>query len=136
MKNTIKDMFSKLYDIEPSTGLYSRINERISHFQTIQARRRVVIYGITGIFGFIALVPALQYVSAQMMNSGLYDYLSLFISDSSYLFNNWRIALLSVAESLPVMGIVLTLTASLISTYSIKKAMPYIRSSNLLLAKI
>ncbi len=127
---TYRQTFDHLYHNKPSAELVGRIDSRIERSKTAQAGRRAFAFGIFALGALAALVTVVQYVGAQAANSGLYDYLSLLVSDSGYVINNWKTAGLSIIESLPMIGITLTIATLLISVYAFKKSAGYIRLSH------
>ncbi len=126
-KKLYKQTLGLIYTLEPSVGLRDRIDFRIEQARSIQAKRNAVSYGVLTTIAIVALVPVIKYLTIQATSSGLYNYLSLFVSDSSYMFDNWKIATLSITESIPIIGVALTLGTLLISLYSLKKSLAYIR---------
>lgn len=136
MKTSYRNTFEQIYTREPSTDLSERINQRITHARSVRAQRKAYAYGGSFLITLVALIPMIQYLSAEAVKSGLYSYMSLFISDSSYMFSNIKISMLSIFESIPMTSVVLTLVIILLTTYSLKKSLVYIKTSNLSLAKI
>lgn len=137
MKTSYKNTFDQAYSLEPSPRIIDRINVRIEHATNVRAQRKAFAYGLFAIGALITLVLTLQYSSTQATHSGFYEYISLFASDSTYMLNNWKTTLITVAESLPMMGIVLTLGTLLISVYAFKKSATYAKESHFhLLARI
>lgn len=134
MKTSYKQKFDQLYSLEPSQRIIDNVNVRIEHARILYVKRRAYAYSGLTIIALVALVPMIQYASTQATNSGLYSYISLFISDGSYMLSNFRISILSILESLPIMSTSFTLAIVLIATYAFKKSSAYIKTSRLLIA--
>jgi hypothetical protein len=103
----------------------------VAHAQIVRAQHRAYGYASVAIVALVALVPAFQYAHGQATSSGLYDYLSLFISDSAYVFSNLKTSLFSIMESVPVGGAVLVLMALFAAAYTATKARSFLRMARL-----
>jgi hypothetical protein len=132
MKQSYKQVFEQIYTEEPSRDLARRITARIEHTKAIRVRRKAYAFGALSLAAIVSLVPALQYTSSQATNSGLYEYLSLFATDSNYVLSNLKTTLLTILESMPMMATALTLAILLIATYAFKKSRLYIYTSHAL----
>ena len=73
------------------------------------ARLKLGIFSFISLFSLIGLVPALKILLNDLTQSGIYEYLSLISSSGNSIFYYWKEFLLSIAESLPTMSIVLSL---------------------------
>lgn len=67
-------------------------------------------------------VPIISHIFTSFTQSGFYNYLSIIFSDSDVALVYWKEILISLAESLPVIGIVGLLTVTAIFVWSILKA--------------
>ncbi len=126
MKNSYKNTLGKIYSEQPSKVLFTHINDRIAHTKVIRARIRAGAYGLLSLASAVCLVPLVKYAATEAAHSGLYDYLSLLVSDTSYFFQNWKLTIASIAESLPVAGIMLTLGILTLAIYAFKKSSVYV----------
>ncbi len=123
-----KHTLDHVYSREPSATIVHAVYARIQEAQRIRAQRKAYGYGALTLLALIGLVPMVQYASMQASDSGLYSYISLFISDGRYMLNNFNISMLSILESLPMMSTALTLAILLVAAYAFKKSSVYIRT--------
>jgi hypothetical protein len=86
--------------------------------------------GITSLGG---LVPAFKILSNDLAQSGFFEYLSLAFSDSGLILSIWREFVFSLAESLPILSIIFTLSLIFIFFLSLKYMMKQIFGNQLLL---
>lgn len=128
MKHSYKTTFDALWVQAPSADLAQRIETEILRIEAGRARRKAYSFAVLTIVALAAFVPALQYALGQTSQSGLYEYMSLFVSDSGYVFAHMREVMMTIVESVPLTGIVLTLAALLITAYAAEKSASYIRS--------
>lgn len=131
MKQSCKNVFDRVYAKEPSSGLAARIEAYISAEVALRAQRKAYGFAIISGAALVAVIPAVYYVFGQVTQSGLYEYMSLFISDSAYAVNNLGEVGLSIIESVPVLGISYVLASLLIALYAARRAAVYIRSSRI-----
>ena len=132
MKNTYKDYLNSSFPVlKPSPELFERITARIEHSKKIRARLFLIMHGILTAGSLLALVFVAEYGHAQALNSGLYDYLSLILSDNAYLVANWKSGILSIIESIPLMWSILTVGTLLIAVNSFKRGMQQVKLSHL-----
>jgi hypothetical protein len=68
----------------------------------------------------IGLVPAFQMLISDLAHSGFYEYFSLIFSDGGSMLAYWKELSLSLAQSIPVMSIVLTLSLFFVCFLSLK----------------
>ena len=87
----------------------------------MKARIAASLYGFAGLCGIVLIVPAFQYMAIGASQSGFLDYVSLATSDWANLAGSWKLLLMSLAESVPIVGSVLVLSALFVLVYSIKK---------------
>jgi hypothetical protein len=90
------------------------------------ARIKLWVFSTTGLFSLIELAPALKMLFNDFAQSGFYDYFSLLFSSNGSLITFWKDFLLLLAESLPVVSIVLSLTLIFVFFLSLKYAMKQI----------
>jgi hypothetical protein len=86
-----------------------------------RAKQRFVIFTISSIVSFGAFLFTLQYAVTEFAKSEFTQYFSLIFSDSQSVFVYWKEFSLVLAESLPVMSILLLLSISLVMVYFLKK---------------
>jgi hypothetical protein len=90
MKHSYKTTFDALYAHRPSADLADRIETRILKIEAQRSRRKAYSFGALALVALVALVPAIQYAFSQIAQSGFYEYVSLFVSDSGYVFTHLR----------------------------------------------
>lgn len=129
MKHSYKTTFDALYAQRPSDDLADRIETRILKIEAQRSRRKAYSFGALALVALVALVPAIQYAFSQIAQSGFYEYVSLFVSDSGYVFTHLREVMMTIIESMPLTGITFTLAALLVTTYALRKSALYITSS-------
>ena len=91
------------------------------------------IFTLAGITSLVGLVPAFRILGSDLAQSGFYEYLSLAFSDSGLILSAWREFMFSLAESLPVLSVIFTLSLVFIFFLSLKYAMKQIFRNQLLL---
>lgn len=96
---------------EPS----SELPERVIRAVTLAARRRAFlrIWGMLPVFLLSAFGAffATQYTLSELSQSGFSSYLALLVSDGTALFAYWKELGITLAESLPLVGVTAFLAA-------------------------
>ncbi len=108
MRKDYEKLFTRLEPPEPPAGLFDRIILAIKREQELRNTKRLA-------FGFLALLIvslaaapfSWSFFSGQIAESGVLQFMSIAISDFGVFFSLWPEAVMAVAESLPVMGIVI-----------------------------
>jgi hypothetical protein len=77
-------------------------------------------FSLTFLASLIGLISTWKLLSSDLAQSGLYEYFSLVFSSGSSIFSYWKELALSIAESLPTMSIILSLSLILVSFTSLK----------------
>ena len=119
MEQELKNTFRSIkYEIK------SDLSENI--WQTIVLRNKRITriklwaFSTTGLLSLIGLAPVLKMLSNDFIQSGFYDYFSLLFSSNGSLITYWKDFLLLLAESLPIMSIILSLTLIFIFFLSLR----------------
>ncbi len=86
-----------------------------------------------GFVSIIGLIPAIKILLTDLSQSGFYEYLSLAFSDSGLILSIWREFIFSLAESLPILSVIFTLSLIFIFFLSLKYLMKQIIKNQLLL---
>lgn len=73
-------------------------------------RLKLWAFSFVGLTSLVGLIPAWRILSSDLAQSGFYEYLSLIFSSGNSFFSYWKEFLFSVAESLPTMSIILSLS--------------------------
>ena len=101
------------YNFEPPERLYGNILARIEREKIRAARIRFALLGTTALASVVALIPAYQYAASEFSQSGFSQYLSIVFSDSGIAVVYWKEFALTLAESAPVFGAAVLLSAIL-----------------------
>jgi len=107
MTKDLKKLFQNITQIEPPHELYERILARIRRIALV----KFVIFLASTLASSVILVFSFQYAAQEFYVSGFSQYLSLIISDGDSLITYWEDLLISLAESLPILGMTLLLTS-------------------------
>ncbi|MDD5431031.1 MAG: hypothetical protein PHP03_02290 [Candidatus Pacebacteria bacterium] len=120
MEKNCEKLFNNLNQEEPPKELYCGILARIQFERRRAARIRLVFFAGTALASIFGLIPALQYFIGELNSSGFHHYISLIFSDGGILISYWKEFILSLAESLPILGITAILSLVFIFLESIK----------------
>ena len=90
------------------------------------ARVKLWLFSVIGVFSLMGLVPVLKILSSDLTQSGFYEYFSLAFSSSGSIIAYWRDFVSLLAESLPIVSIISSLTLIFIFFLSLKYAMKQI----------
>jgi hypothetical protein len=101
MEKNYKQLFEGLRAFEPPKNLHANILAHINMARVRAARIKAVLFGLTTLLSFIALIPAFTYLAQQFQQSGFHQYLSLIFSDGSVVLSYWQDYALSIVESIP-----------------------------------
>ncbi|MFA6552135.1 MAG: hypothetical protein WCT19_01385 [Candidatus Paceibacterota bacterium] len=112
--------FVKMSQINPPENLAEKIVLCINLKKKQVAKTRLAFGGIFALFSFGAIIPVSQYVFSGFMNSGFFQYFSLFFSDIGSMMPMWKNFALSMAESLPAFELMAFLLVVLILMASIR----------------
>ncbi len=105
----LRQAFHKTASLEPSSGLERRILLAISAEAARQARRRLFLsyaglIGSLGVFAYAAMTSGVHFV-----RSDFWHLLSLLFSDLGAVLGFWQDFLLSLAETFPVVPLIILL---------------------------
>jgi hypothetical protein len=106
--------------IEPSKELLEKILKRIHHEERILVLRRVILFSITLIASAVGFIPAFKMLSADLAQSGFFNFFSLIFSDFSAVASYWKNFTLILLETLPAIAIVLFLALVLVFLQSLR----------------
>jgi len=104
----------------PSEKLRQRILTHISRDERRRARIYVLTSAVVTVLSLTGIVVSVQYVVQTLYQSSSYAYLSLLFSDTDIVFANWQAFSLSLLESVPLIGILLSLIATFSFLVSIR----------------
>lgn len=97
--------------IEPPKGLFGVVLNKINEEKARVAKRNAIFSGIASFLSVIAMIGTGQYLTAELSRTGFYSYTSLFVSDWASITYFWKEILASIAESLPIFGVVALLAS-------------------------
>lgn len=89
---------------EPASDLLVSILGVIEEKKKRSIRFRMYSSAVLATLSGIALVPAGLMLAREAAQSGFWQFLSLSFSDSATVFANWKIFILSLLESVPLIG--------------------------------
>lgn len=85
------------------------------------ARRRLLVFGLADVLSGAGLALSSLYLFNLLRTSGFYHYVSLFWSDFGLVNLYWQELLLSLVESLPMLGVIVSLVVTLALIFSLAK---------------
>lgn len=113
-------LFANISHVKPPEGLSEVIYARIEGIKRRQAKIRIAYASFAGAVSLVASIPALQYCISSFTETGFWQYLSLLFSDGGVAIIYWKELLLSLAESLPVLGSAIILALAFVIVGSLK----------------
>jgi hypothetical protein len=121
--NSEKSLEVCLAELPTPEGLYTAVLGRI-----VLARRRGAAVRLAGLLVVVlgsgaALISALRYAGEEFYDSGFYDYLSLVLSDHTFVLSSWREFSYSLIESLPSLALLMLAACAAAFIWSAWRAM-------------
>jgi len=135
MEKNLVEIFKKAkYKPEPKLALaiFSTIEKQSERMAQIKLWSLAFI----GFFSLTGLIPAFQMLLSDLSHSGLYEYFSLIFSDGGSMVSYWKELSFSVAESIPTMSIIFTLSLLFVCFLSIKYFMKQISENQSFSSKL
>ena len=96
------------------------------------AKLRLWIFSLLGLVSLGGLVPAVSVLLNNLTQSGFYEYFSLIFSDSGAVLASWKEFIFSLAESLPLLSIIYTLSLIFVFFLSLRYAMKQVGKNQLI----
>lgn len=121
-------LFNKLSMRQPGADLIETVMRRIAAYEERRLKVRALIHGVLTFGSLSACIYGVQYLMAASAESGFSQYVSLFLSDSGYVFSHAKEFALSLSDALPVSGLVAILGGILILVYSATYLVTTVRS--------
>ena len=118
-KKKLKEIFLKA-SLIAKDNLADDSWQAIIKYEKQSIRIKLWAFSLISLTSFIVLIPVLKTMLSNFSQSGFYEYLSLVFSSGGLIISYWRDFLSSLAESLPVMSIALSLTLIVILFMSLK----------------
>lgn len=104
----------------PDKGLAFSVFQTILAQDRRTARLKLWFLSFVLFVSSVGLIPTFQMLSSDLIHSGFYEYFSLIFSDGGVMFSYWKELSFSLAESLPIMSIVFTLSILFVCFLSLK----------------
>jgi hypothetical protein len=116
---------------EPGLDLNEKIWSTIAVRNKRNAQNKFWIFAFMGFSSTIGLIPVVKILLTDLSQSGFYEYSSLLFSDSAIIVSYWKELILILAESLPIMSIILTLSLVFVLFLSFRYAMKQINNNHI-----
>jgi hypothetical protein len=131
MQDNLIKIFKKA-KYEPSPDLAFSIWHTVVVQNKYMVKFKLCIFVFTGFFSLVGLVPVFQMLLNDLTQSGFYEYFSLIFSDGGSMLSSWKELIFSLAESLPIMSIIFTLSLIFIFFLSLRYVIKQINRNQLL----
>lgn len=120
MSKTDKDIIRNISSYEMSgKRITEAVIAKIEKRETRLLWTRLVIYALSMTGTIVAMFPTVSYMSKEAEQTGFSSYLSLILSDGSYIFSHLKIFILSIGNSIPLTPIAITTTIILVFILSL-----------------
>ncbi len=113
MDKNYSKLFQALDPVDVPEGLSSSIIAKIRKEQQRNARLQLAISAPLAFISGVAVVFTFQYLAQELSRSGLGDYFSVLFSDGGAVLTYWREFALSLLEQIPILSMILFLSATL-----------------------
>ncbi|MFA6354440.1 MAG: hypothetical protein WCX12_02030 [Candidatus Paceibacterota bacterium] len=121
MRGDYERLFGQIDHLEPPDGLLDKIILRINTERRRRTIRfRIGLFGVLAVTAVAAFIPAWQELQSEMAGSGFSQFFSLIFSDTQVVLTYWREFILSLIESMPILGITVVLGLVLVFLASVK----------------
>jgi len=97
------------------------VMSRIAKRRMARARMATAFHGTLVVGAIAFLFPAIGYTAAQAGQSGFLQYVSLIASDGLRLAGTWPSLIMSLAQSAPIMGSIISLALVVLVAYAARK---------------
>jgi len=120
MQEDIQKLFSKIKVSRLETGLMSKILLEIREQERKSAERRLFLHLVIIFSGMFVFYYYIASTITILNEGGFWQYLSLLFSDFGAILASWQPYALSLLEVLPVTGLIILLSATLLILNSLK----------------
>ncbi len=121
MEKDYKKLFTHLTPPEPPAGLFDRILLAIKREQELRNTKRLALGFLTLLTASLIVAPfSWTLFSGQMAESGVLQFISIATSDLGTFLSLWPDSIMAVAESLPIMGIVLFTINIILAVFTLR----------------
>ena len=131
MEQNLQKLF-KQASFQPESRLSGDILLSIEVKSSRIAKWKTIGYMSVSVLSLSLSVLSIKSVIEQFTTTGFYNYLSLAFSDSGVIATYWKEYILSLADSLPIMSIILSFSLLFILFISIKKVSHQFRNKLLI----
>lgn len=98
------------------------------------AKLKLTAFSFVGILSLAGAIPAFKMLVADFARSGFYEYFSLLFSSNGALASSWKELAYSLAESLPTISIILSLSVIFVFFLSVRHVLKQIVKGQLSLS--
>jgi len=112
MEDKYKKLFGYINLITPPKGLHELILVRINIEEKCLVKIRTWIFGSSTAVSFGLSLWAVVYFIKSVNETGFWQYFSLIFSENGAMLAYWRELTLSLAESLPIVSLIIFLTTT------------------------
>jgi hypothetical protein len=105
----LSQIFKDIPNVEPPKGLEGLILARINSIECAREKKKLWISSLSLAVSGLASIAAVFFLGKTIVNSEFANMLSLVFSDSAIIIRHWNDFLLSLAETLPVVSIIMIL---------------------------
>ena len=118
MEKELLKAFHKAKESNPSlaTDIWRKLVIRNKRIAIV----KLWAFSIVGFFSLMGLIPAWKALSTDLSQSGFYEYFSILFSNGWSITSYWRESIMSIAQSLPTMSILISLSLVFIFLLSLK----------------
>ena len=128
---------NQLFNIlEPNINVKNSIIGKIKKEEMKRTIYKIVFSSVVSLTSISIAIISIINVVKDAYQSGLSEYLSLLVSDTSLVFSFWQSYILSVTESLPIIPITIVLASVLIFVWSINSAIKTLGSTRSIFYKV
>jgi glucan phosphoethanolaminetransferase (alkaline phosphatase superfamily) len=130
----MQDKLTKIFKnakYEPNPNLATSVWLVITAREKHLAQFKLWAFASAFFASLAGMIPTFQVLLNNMAHSGFYEYFSLIFSDGGSMFSYWKELILSLAESLPIMSIVFTLSLIFVFFLSLRYLMKQIIKNQL-----
>ncbi|MEI6042421.1 MAG: hypothetical protein WCQ00_02535 [bacterium] len=127
LKRALEEMDKQV--ISAPYDLANRIIFSIDEKAKQNAKYKALGLSFVSMISFFVSIPIIAQIITSFTQSGFYNYVSIIFSDSDVAMVYWKEIVMSLAESLPIIGIASLLAVAVIFTWSILKATSVVRNN-------
>lgn len=131
MRKDYEKLFTRFALPEPPEGLFDRIILAVKHEQELRNTKRLAFGFLVLLIISLAATPfSLPFFLRQIVESGILQFMSIAINDLGTFLSLWPDSVMAVAESLPVMGIIVFVINMILVVFTLRL---FLRRKGLLL---